>query len=254
MTQARGATVLSIIIPAHDEAPVIGATLDAVFAATRARRADVDVIVVDDASTDATADIARERGARVIRVELRHIAGARNAGAAAAVGDRLLFVDADTLVSAQAVDAAMHALDSGAVGGGTAVRFMRPLPLRVRVLESASIVAFRIFGVTPGCFIFCTRTAFTAAGGFDEGLFVAEDVALGRALARQGRVAILREPVVTSARKLHTYSLGEKLRFSLRFLLAPRRAARTRDALPLWYGPRRHEPPARPPGSGDDRL
>ena len=239
--------MLSIIIPAHDEAPVIGATLDAVFAATRTCGAGVEVIVVDDASTDATAAIARERGARVVRVEVRHIAGARNAGAAASIGDRLLFVDADTLVSRQAVDAAMRALDSGAVGGGTAVRFMRPLPLRIRMLESASIVAFRWFRVTPGCFIFCTRAAFTAAGGFDEGLYVAEDVALGRGLARQGRVAILREPVVTSARKLHTYSLGEKLRFSLRFLLAPRRAARTREALPLWYGPRRHQSPAPPP-------
>jgi glycosyltransferase involved in cell wall biosynthesis len=244
---ARGATVLSIIIPAHDEAPVIGATLDAVIAATRGNHAGVEVIVVDDASTDATAAIAEARGARVVRVGVRHIAGARNAGAAAASGDRLLFVDADTLVSRDVVAAAMRALDAGAVGGGTAVRFMRPLPLHVRVLESASIVAFRIFGVTPGCFIFCTRAAFTAAGGFDEGLYVAEDVALGRALARQGRVAILREPVVTSARKLRTYSLGEKLRFSLRFMLSPRRSARSRDALPLWYGPRRHEKPVRTP-------
>lgn len=243
--------MLSIIIPAHDEAPVIGATLDAVFAATRGVGDGVEVIVVDDASTDATSRIAGARGARVLQVAVRHIAAARNAGAAAAAGDRLLFVDADTLVSRQAVEAAMRALDDGAAGGGTAVRFMRPLPLRIRFLESASIVAFRVFGVTPGCFIFCTRAAFAAAGGFDEGLYVAEDVALGRALARQGRVAILREPVVTSARKLHTYSLGEKLRFALRFMLSPRRAARTRDALPLWYGPRRHEPPARPPGSRD---
>src|SRR5690606_34014832 len=117
----------------------------------------VEVLVVDDASTDATARIAGARGARVLQVAVRHIAAARNAGAAAAAGDRLLFVDADTLVSRQAVEAAMRALDDGAAGGGTAVRFMRPLPLRIRLLESASIVAFRIFGITPGCFIFCTR-------------------------------------------------------------------------------------------------
>src|SRR5690606_25470222 len=80
--------VLSIIIPAHDEAPVIGATLDAVAGAIGAADDQVEVIVVDDASTDATAAIARARGARVVQVDVRHIAGARNAGAAVARGDR----------------------------------------------------------------------------------------------------------------------------------------------------------------------
>ncbi|MGY1458738.1 glycosyltransferase [Luteimonas sp. A534] len=243
--------MLSIIIPAHDEAPVIGATLDAVAIATVASSRVVELIVVDDASTDATAAIACGRGARVVQVDLRHIAGARNAGAKAAAGDRLLFIDADTLVTRQAVDAAMQALDSGAPGGGTAVRFMRPLPLHIRIFESASIALFRLFRVTPGCFIFCTRDAFDAAGGFDEALYVAEDVAFGRALARLGRVAILRAPVVTSARKMHTYSLGEKLRFTLRFLASPRRVARTRDKLPLWYGPRRHDAAGRSAGHED---
>lgn len=245
--------VLSIIIPAHDEAPVIGATLDAVAMATSERRGAVEVIVVDDSSTDATAAIARAHGARVVHVSVRHIAAARNAGAAAASGDRLLFVDADTLVSRTVIDAAMLALDGGAAGGSTAVRFARPLPLHVRMLESASIGLFRVFKVTPGCFIFCTRQVFDAIGGFDQGLYVAEDVAFGRALAKRGRLAILREPVTTSARKMRTYSLGEKLRFTLRFLLSPRRVARTRDALPLWYGPRRHEaPPARRPDTPPD--
>jgi len=241
--------VLSIIIPAHDEAPVIGATLDALAIATTGRQDGVEIIVVDDSSPDATAAIARGRGARVVPVDVRHIAAARNAGAAAASGDRLLFVDADTLVGRAAIDAAMQTLDAGAIGGSTAVRFMRPLPLHVRALESSSIALFRLFGVTPGCFIYCTRRAFDAIGGFDQGLYVAEDVAFGRALAKRGRLAILREPVVTSARKLRTYSLGEKLRFTLRFLLSPRRVSRTRDALPLWYGPRRHEAPP-PPAPG----
>lgn len=233
--------MLSIIIPAHDEAPVIATTLQAVHAATDGCRAGVEVIVVDDASTDATAAIAQAHGARVVRVDARHIATARNAGAAAALGDRLLFVDADTRVDRQAIDAAMRALDEGAAGGGTAVRFMRPLPLHVRLLESASILLFRLLGITPGCFIFCTRAAFDGAGGFDETLFVAEDVAFGRALARQGRLAILREPVVTSARKLHTFSLREKIGFTLRFVASRGRMVRSREGLHIWYGPRRHE-------------
>ena len=237
--------MLSIIIPAHDEAPLIGATLDALAEATRWLGDGVEVIVVDDASSDDTAAIARGRGARVMRVEARQIAAARNAGAGAARGDRLLFVDADTLANREVVAALMGAMDAGAVGGGAAVRFARPLPLHIRIFESVSIVLFRLFGVTPGCFLFCTREAFEAVGGFDERLYVTEDVTLGRALRRIGRVAILREEVVTSARKMRTYSLGEKVRFTLRFLLAPSRVSRDRVRLDLWYGPRRHEKPDR---------
>src|SRR5699024_7916112 len=104
---------------------------------------------------------------------------------------------------------------------------------------------FRLFGVTPGCFLFCTREAFDAAGGFDERLYVTEDVRFGRTLARFGRVAILREAVLTSARKMRTYSLAEKIRFTLRFLRSPSRVSRDRSRLDLWYGPRRHEDPDR---------
>ncbi|MGO1540989.1 MAG: glycosyltransferase [Luteimonas sp.] len=233
--------MLSIIIPAHDEAPLIGATLDALAEATACVEDDVEVIVVDDASSDDTAAIARGRGARVLHVKARQIAAARNAGANAARGDRLLFVDADTLANREVMAALMAAMDAGAAGGGVAVRFARPLPLHMRMFESLSIVLFRLFGVTPGCFLFCTRDAFEAAGGFDERLYVTEDVTLGRALRRVGRVAILREEVVTSARKMRTYSLGEKVRFTFRFLLAPGRVSRDRARLDLWYGPRRHE-------------
>ncbi|MGY0632853.1 glycosyltransferase [Luteimonas sp. A478] len=234
---------LSIIIPAHDEAPLIGATLDSLARSTDWLGDGVEIIVVDDASSDGTGAIARARGARVLRVEARQIAAARNAGAAVARGERLLFVDADTLANPEVVTALMAAMDRGAAGGGVAVRFMRPLPLHMRIFESVSILLFRLARVTPGCFLFCTRRAFDTVGGFDEGLYVTEDVRFGRALRRVGRVVILREEVCSSARKMHTYSFGEKLRFMLRFLLAPRRVSRDRERLELWYGPRRHEDP-----------
>ena len=236
-----GPGMLSIIIPAHDEAPLIGATLDALAAATAWLGDDVEIIVVDDASTDSTASIARGRGARVLQVDRRQIAAVRNEGARIARGNRLLFVDADTLANREVIAALIAAMDAGAVGGGVAVRFERPLPLHMRIFESVSIVLFRLFGITPGCFLFCTREAFETVGGFNESLYVTEDVTLGRALARIGRVAILREEVVTSARKMRTYTIGEKFRAIFRFIRAPRRAARDRAALDLWYGPRRHE-------------
>lgn len=93
--------MLSFILPAHDEAALIGATLEALHEAVRGLGIEFETIVVDDASTDATAAIATAHGARVLQVSHRHIAATRNAGAAVARGAQLVFVDADTQVNAE---------------------------------------------------------------------------------------------------------------------------------------------------------
>ena len=233
--------MLTIIIPAHDEARLIAETLDTVHAAAHELGIDTDTIVVDDASTDDTARIAAEHGARVIRVEHRHIAATRNAGAREARGDRLLFLDADTLVAPGVLQAAMRALDAGAVGGGATVRLIGPQRWHERIAIALSIVVFRATRIAPGCFVFCTRAAFDAVGGFDESWYAAEDIAISRALRRIGRFVILRESVHTSARKVRTFGLLDHVRFLLLFSLQGRRALRSRRALGLWYGPRRDE-------------
>lgn len=233
--------MLSVIIPAHDEARLIGATLDAARRATETLGIETEFIVVDDASTDATGEIATEHGARVIRVEHRHIAATRNAGAREARGERLLFLDADTRVDAAVLAAAMRGLDAGANGGGATVRLDGRQPWHLRLAIAMSVVLFRMTRVAPGCFIFCTRQAFDGVGGFDEHWFAAEDVAISRALRRAGRFVILREAVYTSARKVRTFGLIDHARLVLRFVLRGRSALRSREALGLWYGPRRDD-------------
>ena len=230
---------VSFVVPAHDEARLLGRTLDALHAAATALRLDHELLVVDDASTDATADVARAHGARVLRVEHRHIAATRNAGARATSHPVLVFVDADTLVDAVVLKAALDALQAGAVGGGAGVEFIGATGLHVRTLSALTMRAFRRSGIAPGCFIFCTRAAFEAAGGFDEGWYAGEDVAISRALARQGRFVILRATVRTSERKLRTFGARDHLRLLWRFALRGRRILRDRDALELWYGKRR---------------
>jgi glycosyltransferase involved in cell wall biosynthesis len=230
----------SFIFPAHDEAPLLGATLDAVHAAARACDVPYECIVVDDASTDGTADVANAHGARVVSVSFRHIAATRNAGTAAAQGTRLCFVDADTRIDADVLRAAIAALDAGAVGGGCAVRLDGELRWGVRAFTASLMHVFRWMRVTPGCFVFCTRASFDAAGGFDTRYYAGEDVAFSRALATVGRVAILRESVVTSNRKLRTFGVLDHLRLMLRFALRGRRILRSRDHLALWYDKRRH--------------
>lgn len=233
--------MLSFIVPAHNEARLLGATLDALHAAARACAVGHEILVVDDASTDATATIAAAGGARVLRVDHRHIAATRNAGAREAAGDVLVFVDADTLVGADVLRAALEALAQGAVGGGAAVRLAGPARAHERAMIEVAIVTFRAARIAPGCFVFCTRAAFETAGGFDERYFAGEDVALSRALARQGRFMILREAVHTSARKLRTHSVLDHLRLLARFAWRPRTLLRSRQGLELWYGERRDE-------------
>ena len=89
---------ISIIVPAHNEEALLGGTLRALGRAAANLGEDCEIVVVDDGSTDRTAEIAATLGARVVRVDVRHIAAARNAGARAAIGDVFVFVDADTLV------------------------------------------------------------------------------------------------------------------------------------------------------------
>ena len=231
--------MISFIVPAHDEECLIGATLDALVATTARLSTNTEIIVVVDASTDATAEIARRSGAIVIEVDHRHIAATRNAGAAIARGDLLIFVDADTLADAPVIEAAQQAIESGAIGGGCAVRLQEPLSRSERIAQGFFSWLLRSTRIAPGCFLFVSRSAFDAIGGFDETWYAGEDVAMSRALAKHGRFVILREPVLTSARKLRTYSFGEHARTLLRFAFRGRRMLKSRDQLELWYGRRR---------------
>ena len=232
--------MISFIIPAHDEARLIGATLASIQAAADALSLAHEVVVVDDASSDETGAIASAAGARVLRVEHRHIAATRNAGARAARGDRFFFVDADTQVNAGVVRAALRALDAGAVGGGCVVQLPGPLAWHQRMVVAFALPVLRITRIAPGCFQFCTRAAFEATGGYDEHLFAAEDVVMSHALARLGRFVLLRESVLTSSRKLQTFSMGEHGRLFWHFLWHGPAMLRSRDRLGLWYEKRRH--------------
>ena len=233
--------MLSFILPAYNEERYLPATLDALREALAGIDMAHEIIVVDDASTDATADIAAAHGATVLRVEHRHIAAVRNAGAQQAQGTRLIFIDADTHVDTTILRAALNALESGAVGGGATVRLQGDPVWHERWVANSFTWLLRQCKIAPGCFIFCTRTAFDAAGGFDETYFAAEDVAISRALARQGHFVILRETVATSDRKLRTFTLRDHVSLLLRMAVHGRKVLKSRKDLKLWYEDRRKD-------------
>lgn len=234
--------MISFIVPAYNEERSLGATLLAINAVVQALDEPCEVIVVDDASTDRTASIGSEHGAQVVVVAHRQIAATRNAGARAARGDVFIFVDADTLVHEALVRLALQALRDGAVGGGTVVRFDGAMPIYARVMVPLVVKLLQTSRLAAGCFFFCTRTAFEAVGGFDESCFAAEELVLSRSLKRRGRFVILREPVLTSGRKLRTHSPGEMLALMGHLLRGGWGAVRQRQGLELWYAPRREDP------------
>jgi len=233
---------VSFIIPAYNEAQLLGSTLSAIEQAARALRLTFEVIVVDDASVDRTPAVARAHGARVVTVNFRQIAATRNAGAREAAGEWLVFVDADTVVGEAVLRDAIAVLTAGAAGGGCLVRFDGRVPRYGRMLIALVLPLYRALGLAAGCFLFCTRKAFDAVGGFDERLFAAEEAVLSRALRRQGPFVLLRAAVTTSGRKLRVHSGREVLGTLLRLAFTGPRAVRRRDGLELWYGERRADP------------
>ena len=225
--------MISIVIPAYNEEALLAATLHAVRSSADATGVPYEVIVVDDGSTDRTAEIARADGARVVAVNLRHIAAARNAGAKAAAGDLLVFVDADTLVTPEVLRGAVAAVTAGAVGGGSAARVDSNEPRWGPPLIAFASWLMRTAGWASGCFVFVRTDIFNRVGGFDERYFASEEIHLSRAVKKHGRFLILRDFVVTSARKGRLFTARQ---FVGQFAMALVPGSLTRrDRLGMWY-------------------
>jgi glycosyltransferase involved in cell wall biosynthesis len=236
--------MISFIIPAYNEEALLGQTLATLNESARALGEPFEVVVVDDASTDRTPQIAREHGARLVQVKARQIAAARNAGARAAQGEVLVFVDADTLVPPEVLRGVRRALDAGAIGGGARVT-LEGVPFFGRAAVGMFTFCYFHLGFAAGCFIFARRDAFEKAGRFDEQYFASEEVHLSRALRGLGRFALIPDRVVSSGRKARMYSVFHILRLLLRVLIGGTNQLRRREGLELWYGGKREEAPPR---------
>lgn len=232
--------LISFIVPAYNESFEIGRTLESIFVAARAIGRPFEVIVVNDASTDRTADIARAAGTRVIDVQLRKISAVRNVGAREAKGEVLFFIDADTRITEAVLRAALKALDNGAAGGGAFVKFEGQVNWSTRTaLFIFGVFYSLLFKWAAGCFIFARKTIFQAADGFDESLYASEEIFLSIALKRQGKFVVVREDVFTSGRKLRMHSVWQIVPFTLRFLIRGPSMLRERDGLGWWYDGKR---------------
>jgi glycosyltransferase involved in cell wall biosynthesis len=208
--------VLSIIIPAFNEARGLIPTLEHLRMAQHhfheQHGFDSEIIVVDNASTDETAEIARQQGTIVTYDPVRSIARARNTGARAAQGGVLVFVDADTIVPEEILTCIWQDLGSPACLGGVVKPEYTPTKQFMRLYLATWRWYGRHLRMSQGPAQFFRRQSFEQIGGYDESLYVGEDVECIwrlRKLARQtgGNVESIRDIAVqASTRRFDQWS------------------------------------------------
>jgi glycosyltransferase involved in cell wall biosynthesis len=236
--------MISFIVPAYNEEHELSSTLDAIHAAAYEADQPYEIVVVDDASTDTTPEIASRAGANVITINRRQIAAARNSGARAARGEYLFFVDADTRINRAHVSRGTAALEDGYAGGGARVAMDGFVPIWGRTLLRGFASVYFGLNLGAGAFLFTTRRNFDVIGGFDEQYFAGEEVYFSLALKKLGGFKVLREPVVTSARKLRMYPARDFLPKFFGVIFRGPRGVRSRAKLSLWYDGKRESHPA----------
>lgn len=222
---------LSIIVPTLNEATGIVAALGRL---QPLRAAGHEIVVVDGGSSDGTRSLALPLADRVLAAP-RGRASQMNAGAAAASGDVLVFLHADTRLPAGADRSILDGLAaSGRAWGRFDVHIDGAHPL-LRAVARLMNLRSRLTGIATGDqAIFVRRDAFAAAGGFPP-LALMEDVALSATLKRASRPLCLHERAVTSGRRWESRGVARTILLMwwlrLRFFCgaSPERLARIYD-------------------------
>ena len=242
-----GRVKISLIVPAFNEEKLLGASLERIRHAAQAfapLKWETELIVCDNNSTDRTAEIARAAGARVVFEPFNQIARARNTGAAAATGDWLVFVDADSHPSPELfADVAAQIQSGTCLAGGSSIRLDERLLVAGTVNQLWNL-ASRWGRWLAGSFIFVEAAAFRQLGGFSHEMFAGEELELSQRLKQLARethrriVVLHRHPLVTSARKLRLYTLWDHLKLLVK-LTRDRKVLTRREECVLWYDGRR---------------
>jgi len=240
----KGPALISVVIPAYNEAAYIKSTILAAQTAAVEYGGPVEFIVVDNNSSDNTADIARSLGVTVVFEPVNQIARARNAGAAAASGELLVFVDADTCLEGDILTKVATNLASGkCIGGGAWVdsdsggysRFL---------FNYLVNIALSLKNVSVGPFLYCEREAFLKSGGFDLELYAAEEFELAEQMKAEGRKVnkkwkIIkrgrRHRIITSSRRFGRFGGLEMVFSNIHLLWKGSQKLRKKDQCSFWY-------------------
>jgi glycosyltransferase involved in cell wall biosynthesis len=197
---------VSVIIPTYNYGRFVAEAIESALGQTRP---PVEVIVVDDGSTDETADVVRRFGERVryIRQENLGVCAARNRGVAESSGEFIAFLDADDTWEPMKLEKQIAVFESDAEIG------LVHCGMREFDSDTGETIALHVEGqrgwiadelllwerpaiVGPGGTIMVRRDVFDAVGGFDERMRVSEDWDFCYLVARGHKVGFVGEPLV----------------------------------------------------------
>ncbi|MBE9515434.1 MAG: glycosyltransferase [Proteobacteria bacterium] len=231
----------SIVVPAYNEVAWLPDTFVALRQAMAACSLAGEIIVTDNNSTDDTAELARKLGATVVFEPVNQISRARNTGARSAKGKYLIFVDADTHISPELLNAALDRMQSGkCCGGGSVVKFDRQLTaIQEKGLAAWTLLSKKL-GMGAGCFLFCHRDDFEQVGGFSEAVYASEEIWFSKKIKKRGKkhgipFCIIDEyPVISSGRKFQWFGLWQQLGLVVLLTIFPF-AVRYKRLCNFWY-------------------
>jgi glycosyltransferase involved in cell wall biosynthesis len=232
---------ISVVVPAFNEEKYLGDTLASLNRAKLVlqKRTDcqAEIIVVDNNSNDSTRDVARSMGARVVSEPHHNIARVRNTGAKLAQGEVIIFVDADTVVPETMLSRIFDVMSDATSFGGTVDAHYQPHKLTIKVYLQCWRVIGKVTAMAQGATQFFHKDAFLQLNGYDESLFMGEDVDLYwrlQKLARQqnARVTFVDDiQVIPSTRRFDNWPLWRTLVWTNPlFILLFRRSKR------WWHG------------------
>ncbi|MBT7951723.1 MAG: glycosyltransferase [Gammaproteobacteria bacterium] len=231
----------SVIIPAFNEEAFLPQTLNYLQESMSRIDEQGEVIVVDNNSSDRTADIAREYGTQLVFEAVNQISRARNAGAKIAQGEYLIFLDADTLLDQSLIRFALDLLEQGeCCGGGARVELDGELQGLPKFSLNFWNWISRNMYLAAGCFIFCRKEGFEVTGGFSEKVYASEEIWFSLSLRSWGKknnlsFIIIDEPgVISSKRKLDWYSEKQLVLLTVSLILFPPLIF-FRKFCPHWY-------------------
>jgi glycosyltransferase involved in cell wall biosynthesis len=238
---------ISVIVPAYNEENSIFGTLEHIDRAKKyllERGAPpAEILVVDNASTDRTIELAQVSKAKVVQETVHSVAKVRNTGAKMAQGDIFVFVDADVAVPETLLWRITQLMSDPICVGGAVDTDYQPVRLSVKMYLRTWRIVGKLLMMAQGAVQFLRRDAFFSLGGYDETLFMGEDVdfywRLRRKARKEGlRVCLINDvSVIPSCRRFDQWPLSRTLVWTnpLLVLLFRRRKE-------FWDGWYRHPP------------
>ena len=231
----------SCIIPAYNEQEILPLTLPSVLESIqKVPGYKGRVLVIDNNSTDKTAEIAKEHGVEVVFEAINQISKARNCGGKKCPDDDyLIFIDADTYLTPQILKDSLKMLDSGKYAGGGCLVQMDSN--KGKAITAIWTIITRLTNLAAGAYIFCLNDAFKETGGFNEKIYAAEDVYFSSRLKKWGRKngrkkfkIMPQHTIITSDRKLKWYSHFQIFKMFFIIGIMPWRL-KSREKLNFWY-------------------